>query len=140
MGLRLDNEVVRIAVGLRLSLPLCRPHRCIHCGAEVDDRGTHGLSCRFSKGHHPRHGAVNDVVKRSLEAAKIGGELDKSHPRTFTGQMANARMGHPLHVPWKGGGVLVWDATCPDTLAPSYSALATRKLGQWWQRWNEERG
>ena len=26
LDLRLDNEVVRIAVGLRLSLPLCRPH------------------------------------------------------------------------------------------------------------------
>ena len=66
LSLRLDNEVVRIAVGLRL---------------EVDDWGTHGLSCRFSKGCHPHHGAVNDV-KRSLEAAK--------NPWTFTGQMANA--------------------------------------------------
>ena len=25
--------------------------------------------------------------------------------------------------------VLVWDATFPDTLAPSYSSLATRKVG-----------
>ena len=76
MGLRLDNEVVRIAVGLRLGLPLCRPHQCVHCEAEVDDRGTHSLSCRFSKGRHPRHGAVNDVVKRSLEAAKIPSHLE----------------------------------------------------------------
>ena len=28
-------------------------------------------------------------------------------------------------VPWRRGKLLVWDATCPDTFAPSYSALAT---------------
>ena len=32
-------------------------------------------------------------------------------------------------VPWKGGKILVWDVTCPDTLAPSYAALAVHKLG-----------
>ena len=32
-------------------------------------------------------------------------------------------------VPWKNGKLLVWDATCPDTYAPSYSALATRESG-----------
>ena len=53
LGLRLDNEVVRIAVGLRLGFPLCHPHQCIHCEAEVNDWGTlHGLSCHFSKGRH----------------------------------------------------------------------------------------
>ena len=25
--------------------------------------------------------------------------------------------------------MLVWDATCPDTLAPSYTSLATRDVG-----------
>ena len=32
-------------------------------------------------------------------------------------------------VPWSGGKVLVWDATCPDTLAPAYSSLATKEAG-----------
>ena len=32
-------------------------------------------------------------------------------------------------VPWKRGRVLVWDATCPDTLAPSHSSLANREAG-----------
>ncbi len=32
-------------------------------------------------------------------------------------------------MPWKGGRVLVWDATCPDTFAPSHLQLATREAG-----------
>ena len=32
-------------------------------------------------------------------------------------------------VPWSGCKVLVWDATCLDTLAPSYSSLVTREAG-----------
>ena len=32
-------------------------------------------------------------------------------------------------VPWKCGKLLVWDATCPDTYAPSYSLSATSGAG-----------
>ena len=34
LGLRLGNQELRIAVGLRVGAPLVRPHRCV-CGAEV---------------------------------------------------------------------------------------------------------
>ena len=30
-------------------------------------------------------------------------------------------------VPWKGGKILAWDVTCPDTMAPSYLSLASRE-------------
>ena len=123
LGLQLDNEVVRVAVGLRLGLPLCRPHRCIHCEVEVNDQGTHGLSCRFSKGRHPRHGALNDVVRRSLKAEKIPAHLEPSDIHRSDGKRPDGTS----IVPWMSGRVLVWDVTCPDTLAPSYAALATRE-------------
>ena len=31
IGLRMDDNSIRVAVGLRLGAPLCRPHSCIHC-------------------------------------------------------------------------------------------------------------
>ena len=36
------DDVIRVAVGLRLGAPLCEPHHCLHCQAEVDSLGTHG--------------------------------------------------------------------------------------------------
>ena len=45
-GLRLDNEAVRVAEGLRLGTSLCEPHQ-YPCGQQVDARGTHGLSCKL---------------------------------------------------------------------------------------------
>ena len=71
LGLRLDYEAVHIAVGLSLGLPICRTHQCVHCGSLVHGLGTHGLSCRFSKGQHPRNAVVNNVIKRSLDVAHL---------------------------------------------------------------------
>ena len=125
LGLQMDDESIRIAVGLRLSVPLCRPHLCVSCGADVDELGTHGLSCRFSKGRHSRHAVVNDTIKRSLEAAKVPCHLEPTGLYRSDGKRPD---GATL-VPWKRGKVLVWDATCPDTLAPSHSSLAIREAG-----------
>ena len=63
LGLRMSDDVVRVAAGLRLGVPLCRPHLCIGCGEDVNILGTHGLSCRFSKGRHSRHASVKDIIK-----------------------------------------------------------------------------
>ena len=48
-GLRLDDEAVRIGVGLRLGLTLCVPHKC-HYGALVDAQGLHGFVCKKAPG------------------------------------------------------------------------------------------
>ena len=70
LGLKLDNETVRVAIGLRLGANICEPHQCC-CGASVDARGAHGLACKKSSGRHPRHEQLNDVVWRALQRAKI---------------------------------------------------------------------
>ena len=39
----MDDATVRISMGLRLGLPLCRSPTCQHCGAEVSQFATHDL-------------------------------------------------------------------------------------------------
>ena len=51
-GLRLDDEAVRAAVGLRIGVDLCEEHDS-PCGTKVDRRGSHGLSCRRGAGRLP---------------------------------------------------------------------------------------
>ena len=123
LGLRLSDDVVRVAVGLRLGVPICRCHLCASCGANVEALGAHGLSCRFSKGRHSMHAALNDIVKRTLESTKIPCHLELSGLFRSNGKRPNGA----TIVPWKGGKVLIWDATCPDTLAPSHLRLAVRE-------------
>ena len=57
LDLCMDDDTMRIVVGLRLGAPLCRPHTCCHCGEKVGHLGVHGLSCRRSEGGH--HTALN---------------------------------------------------------------------------------
>ena len=32
LGLRMDDNTIRVAIDLRLGVQLCRPHTCHHCG------------------------------------------------------------------------------------------------------------
>ena len=75
-GVRMDSESFRAAVGLRLGAPLCQPHKCCYCGAAVDELATHGLSCRWTEGRLPSHGAINDTICRSLSSAKVPARLE----------------------------------------------------------------
>jgi hypothetical protein len=43
VGLRMNDDVIQVAAGLRLDANLCAPHTCL-CGTAVDARGIHGLS------------------------------------------------------------------------------------------------
>ena len=53
-GLRLDDEAIGVAIGLRLGMNLCAPHLC-PCGSLVDARGIYGLCCKRSAGRTVRH-------------------------------------------------------------------------------------
>ena len=123
LGLCLDDSEVQIAISLHLGLPVCSAHMCVGCGAAVDERRLHGLSCRFSKGRFSRHSALNDLAKRSLDSAKIPSHLDPTGLYHTDGKRPD---GATL-VPWKGGRVLVWEVTCADTLSPSHRELASRE-------------
>ena len=64
-GLRLSDEALRVAVGLRLGANICEPHTCT-CGSLVTARGEHGLSCSLGFGRMARHGTLNDLIYRAL--------------------------------------------------------------------------
>jgi hypothetical protein len=115
LGLRLGNEELRIAVGLRLGTPLVRTHVCV-CGVEVEQNGHHGLACRRSAGRHRRHAFANDVIVRAIRSIDVHAELEP--PRLLRGD--GKRPDGATLDPWNRGQYLVWDFTCPDTLAPSH--------------------
>ena len=124
LGTHLDNETIRISVGLRLGIKLCHPHKC-HCGAQVDEFGTHGLSCRKSAGRLSRHSAINDIIKRACASINIPSILEPSGIFRTDGKKPD---GLTL-IPWSKGKCLLWDATCVDTLASSYLLSTSRNAG-----------
>ena len=99
LGLRLDDDCVRVAVGLRLGCSLCLPHDCPLCGDRVEESGLHGLSCRRSKGRLPRHSALNDIVKWALSAVNIAATLE---PRGLCRSDGKRPDGVSI-IPWSDG-------------------------------------
>jgi len=125
LGLRMEDQTIRVAVGLRLGAPLLSPHTCCHCGSEVDALATHGLSCRRSQGRHHRHAAMNNIIHRTLVSANVPSRLEPSGLERADGKRPDG----VTVVPWRRGKHLVWDATSPDTFAPSYLQSATSAAG-----------
>ena len=103
---------------------VCGPHSCQLRGTAVDSLGRHALSCRRSKGRHQWQAALNDIIKRGLSAAHVPSRLEPVGLSRSDGKRPD---GVTL-APWKSGCLMVWDAPCPDTLAPS--AHATHEPGE----------
>ena len=123
-GLRLDDEAIRVAVGLRLGLNICQLHPC-PCGTQVDARGTHGLSCKLSSGRMARHHQINDLIWRALSRAGIPSSKEPSGLSRTDGKRPD---GMTL-IPWQAGRNLLWDVTVVDTLAASHLPSTSRQMG-----------
>lgn len=115
LGLRLSNDEVRISSGLRLGIPLVREHTCV-CGSRVAPNGHHGLSCRRSAGRHLRHRLANDIIARAFRSAEVPVETEPPGLLRTDGKRPDG----VSIIPWSAGRCVVWDFTCPDTLAPSH--------------------
>ena len=63
LGLKLTDGQLRCAVALRLGAKICAAHTCC-CGQNVDEYGTHGLSCKRSAGRFARHAFFNEFFRR----------------------------------------------------------------------------
>ena len=121
LGLKLDDKCLQISCAVRLGATICRPHKCFKCCKEVDSSGTHGLSCSYSVGRHPRHNRINHIIKRALGSADLNARTEP-----YTANLSSAEGAIGL-VPdgvtlqtFKHGKALIWDFTCHDTFAPSY--------------------
>ena len=116
VGLRMDDDVVRVAVGLSLGANLCEPYTCT-CGVLVDARGTHGLAaCKRSAGHHPRHGLLNDVVWLAMLRAQVPSCKEPTGLSISDGKRPD---GVSL-IPWSRGAVSPGMSRHPTPLAPSH--------------------
>ena len=124
VGTFLDNNTFRIATALRIGCDVCKQHQCV-CGDIVSTDGTHGLSCLNSAGRLPCHAELNTIMQSALQSAIIPSK--KEPPGMFRDD--GKRVDGVTLVPWSRGQMLVWDATCSDTLAPSYLDRSSLKSG-----------
>jgi hypothetical protein len=68
---------------------------------------------------------LNDIIHRAFGAPRIPSRLEPSG----ISRSDDKRPDSATLVPWKCGKLLVWDATCVDTYAPSYSTVASQEVG-----------
>jgi len=122
LGLLLDNNAARIAVGLRLGSQLCEEYRCV-CGELVKKDGLHGLSCKLKTGITSRHDSVNREFSYGFSAADFPTLLQPPGISRDDGKRPD---GMTL-IPWSHGKSLLWDVTVRDTLAPSYINETSKK-------------
>ena len=121
-GLRLDDNTIHIAVGLRLGANIYEPHQC-PCGVMTDAKGlhagVHGLSCRGGTGRSARHHNLNDLVWRALGKANIPSVKEPTGLFRSDGKRPDGLSRLTL-IPWKNIKCVTWDVTVTDTLAQSY--------------------
>jgi len=123
-GLKLDDEAVRVAVGLRLGVNLCIPHQC-PCGLLVDANASHSLSCKLAFGRMARHQSLNDIIYRAFVAANIPATKEPVGLLRSDGKRPD---GLTL-IPWQAGKSLTWDVTVSHPLADSYLSSSAQIPG-----------
>jgi len=124
LGLLLDNNAARIAVGLRLGSQLCEEHKCV-CGGMVKKDGLHGLSCPNSGGWIYRHDDMNRTFAHAISSAGFPTMLQPPGISRDDGKKPD---GMTL-TPWSHGKSLLWDVTVRNTLAHSYINETSKKAG-----------
>ena len=114
LGLKLDDQQLRISIVLRLGANSCVAHTC-HSGKRVERDGLHGLSCTKSAGRFSRHATLNFLIKQTLGSLNL---LSMLEPRGLYRTNGKRPDGVTM-IPWEMGKQLVWDVTVVDALAPS---------------------
>ena len=114
LGLKLDNQQLRISISLRLGANICVAHTC-HYSKRVERDGLHGLSCTKCAGCFSRHATLNSLIKKTLALLDLPSVLE---PRGLYRKDGKRPDGFAM-IPWETSKQLVWDVTVVDALAPS---------------------
>jgi Reverse transcriptase (RNA-dependent DNA polymerase) len=123
-GLVLEDEAVRVAVGIRLGLDICAPHKC-RCGVQVDAGGRHSFVCKRAPGRAARHHVLNDAIARAFATAGVPVSKEPAGLSRSDGKRPD---GMTL-IPWLSGRAALWDVTVICTTADSYMATAASEAG-----------
>ena len=125
-GLRLDDEAIRVAIGLRLGRPFVpsTPATVAHGSTALV---THVLSCRLGTGRLARHQQLNDSVCRALERASIVSKQRVNEISCGTANCAQTVLPSSLR---EGLKCLTWVVTVAVTFVSTYeSAMPVRHCG-----------
>lgn len=111
----MDNSTFEIAIALRFDIIICQTHTC-KCGKITDRYGHRALRCEKGAGRLPRHRELNNIIYGTLISLNIPSILESPGVSRLEGKRADG-----LKIaPWIKGKSFLWDATCVDTLCPSY--------------------
>ena len=79
MRLRLGNEDIRVAVGLRLGTATCETHAPVSLRCSIGN-GLHGFSCMSNSGTNATHSNINDFIlscfKTDRDTCNVTGSWD----------------------------------------------------------------
>ena len=118
LGLKLDDQLLRISIGLRLGANIRVTHTC-HSGKRVERDGLHGLSSTKSGGRFSLHATLNSLVKQTLDIRQRSLDLPSMLELRGLYRTDGERPDGVTMIPWEMGKQLVWDVTVVDALAPS---------------------
>jgi hypothetical protein len=122
-GLRLSNEAIRVAVGLRFCFTISDAHTG-PCGQFVDVLGTQSQDiCKHASGRSARRHNLNDFVARA--PTKAGAPVQKE-PLGLISTDSKRPDGVTL-IPWWNGKCLTWDVTVVNSVPSSYNTLSQRQ-------------
>ena len=99
LGLKLDNQQLRISIGLRIGANICVAHTC-HCGKRVERDGFHSLSCTKTAVRFSRHATLSSLIKQTLRSLDLPAMIE---PRGLY-RTDGKRPDGVTMIPWGMGG------------------------------------
>ena len=75
LGLKLDDQQLRVSIGLRVGTNICVAHRG-HCGKKVERDGFHCPFCAKIADRFSRHANPNSLIKQTLGSREFPSMLE----------------------------------------------------------------